>query len=375
MKISKEQAKKARSVADEFARTSGHESIEDIINPIQANLNGSEVQREMGRVAARSVVENLTKLILRMELFTTPNPDYMDRVLGYFDDGVVKEGNAKIYRFNNPTGNSTYSNTDFVPNALTTTDVDEFTIGMYSTGTGSALTLSTQGYQFRKTLVFTEPQWIPYFKSGKLIEFIAELQENMYKTWKMFMFNKLMTLITTNGNIDKTITGTKQNAFEAWSQEILPEIRKMTTLSSSYNANGTNTNLMLTNPNDLLIFANPKTIQTLESGIKTQLFQAKFLDLKGILDENNFIDAGLKLTINNENTKISVQGDYYIAEDKIYVVSKQAIKHFSQIDRIETAFYGRNLATEFTMHKWGAIDFLPWGQAFVYTNSHLNDLP
>ena len=374
MKISKEQAKKARSVADEFARSSGHESIEDIINPIQANLNGSEVQRELGRVAARSVVENLSKLILRMELFTTPNPDYMDRILGYFDDGVVKEGNAKIYRFNNPTGNSTYNNTNFVPSALTTTDVDEFNIGMYNTGNG--LTLTAQGYQFRKTLVFTEPQWIPYFKSGKLIEFIAELQENMYKTWKMFMFDKVMRLITkqTNG-IGKQVNGNAADAFAAWSQDILPEIRKMTTLSKTYNYNQSNTNLMLTNPKDLLIFAHPKTIQTLESGIKSQLFAAKFLDLKGILDENNFIDAGLTLNVGDENTKISVGTSYYIDETKIYVVSKQAIKHFSQIDRIETAFYGRNLATEFTMHKWGAIDFLPWGQAFVYTNTHLNTLP
>lgn len=373
MKISKEQAKKARSVADEFARTNGHESIEDIINPIQANLNGSEVQQELGRVAARQVVENLSKLILRMELFTTPNPDYMDRVLGYFNDGVVKEGNAKIYRFNNPTGNSTYASGEFVPSALTTTDVDEFNIGMYNTGNG--LTLTSQGYQFRKTLVFTEPQWIPYFKSGKLIEFIAELQENMYKTWKMFMFDKVMKLIKGSGNIDKQITGTTANAFDAWALDILPEIRKMTTLSSTYNANSANTNLMLTNPSDLLIFAHPKTIQTLESGIKSQLFAAKFLDLKGILDESNFIDAGLELNITNENTKISVGTSYYIDETKIYVVSKQAIKHFSQIDRIETAFYGRNLATEFTMHKWGALDFLPWGQAFVYTNTHLNTLP
>lgn len=375
MKISKEQAKKARSVADEFARESGKESIEDIINPIQANLNGSEVQQEMGRVAARGVVENLTKLILRMELFTTPNPDYMDRILGYFDDGVVKEGNAKIYRFNNPTGNSTYDNTEFVPSALTTTDVDEFTIGMYNQSSGNN-TLSSQGYQFRKTLVFTEPQWIPYFKSGKLIEFIAELQENMYKTWKMNMFHRVMDLITkTSSGIGKQINGTASDAFGAWSQEILPEIRKMTTLSKTYNYNQTNTNLMLTNPSDLLIFANPKTIQTLEGGIKSQLFNAKFLDLKGILDESNFIDAGLKLVVGDESTKISVGSDYYIPENKIYVVSKQAIKHFSQIDRIETAFYGRNLATEFTMHKWGAIDFLPWGQAFVYTNTHLNTLP
>lgn len=375
MKITKEQASKAKSIADQYAQELGKADIREVVEPIQANLNGSEVQQELGRVAARAVVENLTKLILRMELFTTPNPDYMDRVLGYFNDGVVKEGNAKIYRFNNPTGNSAYVNSEFVPSALTTTDVDEFKIGMYTDAQG--LTLTSQGYQFRKTLVYIESQWIPYFKSGNLIQFIAELQENMNKTWKMNMFDRVMKLITkSTSGIGKQINGSTPNAFDAWALDILPEIRKMTTLSNTYNYNQTNTNLMLTNPSDLLIFAHPKTIQTLESGIKSQLFNAKFLDLKGILDESNFIDAGLQLTIpKTENTKITVGASYYIDETKIYVVSKHAIKHFSQIDRIETAFYGRNLAIEFTMHKWGALDFLPWGQAFVYTNTNLNTLP
>lgn len=374
MKITKEQASKARTIANEYAKELGKQDISEVVEPIQANLNGSEVQQELGRVAARAVVENLTKLILRMELFKTPNPDYMDRVLGYFNDGVVKEGNAKLYRFNNATGVSTYVNTQFVPSALTTTDVDEFKIGMYTDAQG--LTLTAQGYQFRKTLVFTEPQWIPYFKSGNLVQFIAELEANMYLSWKIYMFDKLMTLITkTTSGIGKQITGSTPNAFDAWALDILPEIRKMTTLSKTYNYNQTNTNLMLTNPSDLLIFAHPKTIQTLESGIKSQLFNAKFLDLKGILDESNFIDAGLKLTVGTESNKVDVQSTYYIDETKIYVVSKHAIKHFTQIDRIETAFYGRNLATEFTMHKWGALDFLPWGQAFVYTNTNLNTLP
>lgn len=373
MKINKEQAAQARKIADEFAKENGKSSIEEIVEPIKANLNGSEVQQELGRAAARATVEQLTKLILRMELFTTPNPDYMDRILGYFDDGVVKEGNSKIYRFDNPTGNSAYINTEFVPSALTTTNVDEFTIGMYQNTGG--ITLSAQGYQFRKTLVYTEPQWIPFFKSGKLMEFIAQLQSNMYRTWKMNMFDRLMKLITGTGNFDKQITGTAANAFEAWSTEILPEIRRMTTLSKTYNAVNTNTNLMLTNPTDLLIFANPKTIQTLESGIKSQLFNAKFLDLKGILDESNFIDAGLKLNIQTENDKIDVMTDYYIPENQLFIISKHAIKHFSQIDRVETAFYGRNLATEFTLHKWGALDILPWGQGFVYTNTNLNTLP
>lgn len=375
-KITKEQASRAREIADTYAKSQGKDNIGDIVEPIRADLSSENpTVREIALENARTAVVGLTKLILRQELFKTPNPDYMDKIINSFSDGVVNEGNAKLYDFQNATGNSTYVEGEFIPTDYTTVDVDEFTIQMYTNAAGN--TLSPQGYQFRKTLVYPAAKWIPYFKSGKLIEFIAMLEENMYFTWKCFIFNKIMDKITnTNTRPGKVINGTADNAFDAWANEILPEIRKMTTMSSNYTYNTVQTNLMFTNPEDLIIFANPKTIQVLESGIKSQLFSAKLLDIKGILNENNLYDAGLKLQVGTESNKITTHAtDYYIPENTIIVLSKYALKHFTQIDRIETAYYGRNMATEFTMHKWGAMDALPWGQGFVYINNNLNTLP
>lgn len=373
-KITKDQAARARAIADEFAKSQGKNDINEVVKPIQEALNnGNETQRTLARELARGAVEQLTKLVLKQELFKNPNPDYMDRIIDSFNDGVLNEGNSKVYDFNHATGNSAYNNSEFVPNALTAQHVDEFFISMYQNANGN---LTPQGYQFRKTLVYIESKWIPYFKSGKLLEFISMLEQQMYFSWKCFIFNKIMDLITNAATRPKkVINGTGTDAFECWSNEILPEIRKMTTLSKNYNYNNTNNALMLSNVEDLIVFANPKTIQVLQSGIKSQLFNAQFLDLKGIIDDNNLYDAGLKLNITDENTLIGTQADYYIPENMIIVLNKNAIKHISQIDRIETAFYGRNLASEFTMHKWGAVDALPWGQGFVYINANLNTLP
>lgn len=371
IKITKEDLVKARSIADTYAKSRGKESIDELINPIREGLNSEDpVQNEISLSLARSAVEDLTKLILRQELFTVQEAEYINFV-DVFNDGTVKEGNAKNYVFNNPTGKDTYARDDYVSTATTATDVDTFSIKMYN-DTGK--TLSNQGYQFRKPVVYIGPEWIPYFKSGNLTGFIADLQKNIYLTWKMFIFDKIMNLIK-NGTYKKAIQGTAANCFDAWTNEILPTIREMTTYSADFNYNSANTNLMFSNPSDLLVFAHPKTIQTLQSGIKSQLFNAKLLDLKGLVDAENFINAGKELNIQGPNVKITAKASYYVDVNTIFVINKAAIRHFTQIDTIESMFYGKNLAMEFTMHKWGALDFLPWGQCFKYTNTNLNTLP
>lgn len=371
IKITKEDLVRARGIADTYAKSRGKESIDEIINPIREGLNSNDpVQNEISLTLARSAVEDLTKLILRQEIFTVQEAQYINFV-DTFNDGTVKEGNAKTYVFNNPTGKDTYDRNQYVSTATTVADVDSFAIKMYN-DTGK--TLSSQGYQFRKPVVYIGEEWIPYFKSGNLTGFIADIQKNIYLTWKMFIFDKIVRKIK-GATYRKDIRGTAANCFDAWSNEILPAIREMTTYSADFNHNSNNTNLMFSNPSDLLVFAHPKTIQTLQSGIKSQLFNAKLLDIKGLVDAENFINPGKELNIGDPNTKITAGTNYYIPENTIFVINKNAIKHFSQIDTIESMFYGKNLALEFTMHKWGALDFLPWGQCFKYTNNNLNTLP
>lgn len=372
--MNKEQIKKARNIADTYAASMGKDSIADVIKPIQEGLNSDDLTvQDLARSQARATVEQLSRLILRQEIFTNPDANYIYQFVNKFNDGVVNEGNGKLYDFNNATGVDSWDPAKFIPDNLTTTSVDEFKIEMYNTN--GALNTS-QGYQFKKPITFIEKNWIPYFRAGNLIGFIGQLQANMEKAWNYYMFDKLATKITaTTTTYKKTIQGTAANAFDAWSTEILPAIRNMTLLSAEYNQKTGQNNLMLSNPKDLLIIASSKTIQTLESGIKSQVFNAKFLDLRGILDESNFTNLGNKITVGATTDAISVSNTPYVDDNTIYVIHKDAIKHFTQVDRVETQSFAHNLSTTIVMHKWGALDFLPWGQCFKYTNQHLNTLP
>lgn len=370
--MNKEQIKKARNIADTYAASMGKDSISDVIKPIQEGLNSDDLTvQDLARSQARATVEQLSRLILRQEIFTNPDANYVTRFVARFRDGVVNEGNGKIYDFNNATGVDTWNPSQFIPTGTTTTSVDEFKIEMYQqNGTLNA----QQGYQFKKPITFIEKNWIPYFRSGNLIGFIGQLQANMERAWNLYIFDKIARKIT-SATYGKTITGNTANAFDAWSQDILPEIRRMTTYSSDYTYNAANTNLMVSDPSDLIIIASAKTIQTLESGIKSQLFSAKFLDIKGILDESNFTNLGNQITVGNTTQNISVGTTAYVDDNTIYVIHKDAIKHFTQVDRVETQSFAHNLSTTIVMHKWGALDFLPWGQCFKYTNPKLNTLP
>lgn len=363
--------KLAKNVADKYASIKGVKQIEDIVEPIKAGLDSSDpVVKEMSVQQGRAVVTDLTRLILRQEIFTNPTASYTNRLVSMFNDGVVNEGNGKIYDFNNATGVDSWNPTKFIPDGETTTAVDEFKIEMYNTSGA----LSTQGYQFKKSITFIDTKWIPYFRAGNLTGFIAQLQSNIDLSWNLYMFDKLATLIT-GSNPNKSITGTATNAFDAWALDIIPEIRSMTTYSSDYNYKAANKNLFASNVEDLFIIASPKTIQTLESGIKTQLFNPKALNIGGLISGENFFNFGKKLTIGDQTATIANQTTNYIDDTTIFVVHKDAIKHFTQVDRIESQFFAHNLSTTIVMHKWGALDFLPWGQIFKYTNNNLNTMP
>lgn len=374
--LTKEQLQAATEIGNAYAASKGKSTLKEVLEPIKEGLNStSTTMRDVATMQARATVEELSVLILKQELFTTPQFDYMN-VVDVFNDGVVKEGNGKLYDFKNDFGSDVYNAEEFIPDAYTKTSVDEFTIQMY-TKSGSQLQLSPQGYQFRKSIIYNQAKWIPYFKTGNLSAFIAMLQDEMTKSWRYFIFDKIMKRITSTGadKIGKEITSQATNAFDAW-MDFLKVIRQMTTADTAFNQKQTQKNVMASNPADLLIFAHPDNIQTLQSGIKSQLFNAQFLDFKSVLNESNFINAGKKITNAGDSSQlIGVENDYYIPKNTIYVVHKNAIKHFNQLTEIATTFYARNLAIEWEFHKWGALDFLPWGQCFKFTCAALDETP
>lgn len=364
--------KKATDLAHKLAKSRGYDNAKQLMENTSAQINNKDiVAQSEGLRQARDFTQSLLLLCLNQSIEQFSNLSYMDFV-NIFDDGYVNNGNSKEYIATKPTGNDTFIAEKFIPAKVSVKSVEKHIIQMYS----SAGTLGTQAYQFKKSLTIQESLWLPYFKSGKLGEFINNLQNQLMDSFKMFKFDKIAKLITgSNTTYAKTITGTAPDMFEAITTELLPNIRNMTLLNSQYNKDSNSKYIQTTDLSDLMVIMSPKNLTTLESGLKTQLFQAKLLNVGSVLDASNIILLGNQLTIGTGDDVISVSDDAYVDDNTVYVISKNAIKHIAQLNRVESQAWAENMTLQYTFHVWGAVDFLPWGQCFKYTNSKFANLP
>lgn len=369
-----ENAKKAKETADEYAKSRGKSNINELTEEIREGLNsGNEVREELAKAQARAILADLTKLILKQEYQSTESFGYLDFV-NYFDDGVVKEGNSKMYQHGLATGKTSWQLNKWIPDAHTAKTLDKHVISIYTDASG--LNLTPQAYQFKKNQTIEESQYIPYFKAGNMGAFISDLYKQIDETYKMFIFDKIATLITSSTPA-KTVSGTATNAFECWVKEILPLVEDMKTASSDFNYKSGCKVLRASNQADIKILVNPKVLTTLKSGIESQVFNAKLFEGGGVLDISNFINLGKKFTVGDQDTPISVESTtYYIPENTIYIINtKNCIKHIKQVQAVESQFFAENLTTNIVKHVWGAVDFLPWAQIVKYTSNKLNELP
>lgn len=372
MSADTERQKKAYTTADNYAKSKGYSSIDDMMNNIKDGLNSNDINTfDLTLYKARGVVEDLSMLILRQELYSIPQATYMSSFISMFSDGYVTEGNAKQYILDKPTGKDTWSRDSWIPEGTTTTSVDQFVIKMYE----SKNTLSQQAYQFKKPITFISEEWIPFFKSGNLGAFISHLQNQITQTKEIFLFDLIAKKITSH-SFKKTISGTAENAFDCYVNEILPAVGEMITYSNDFNLVSSQTSLGLSNPSDLIVIAHNKTIQTLRNGIRTQLFNAQLFNFANVLDESNIINLGRKMKVGTTEEDITVDTGYYVDENTIIVLNKKnSLKHWKQVNRVETQSFAQNMSTTIVSHEWGALDILPWGQGFKYTNANLNRMP
>lgn len=361
--------KQNKEIADSVAKERGYDSINELVTDVNSKLSSKNpATKMMGERIAASTVEDLLLLCLYQEIEGTDTADYI-KFANRFDDGYIASGNSKEYVVNNDTGHDTYTPTMFIPSSLTTTNVDKYTIQMYD----SKNQLNSKAYQFKKQKTFIEPNWLPYFKEGKLAVFIMELREEIRRSYYMFKFDKIAKLITTS-TPQTTVEGTAPNLFDAMNQEVLPLLRELTTYTNKYNYQET-THINVLKPEDMILIANGEIIQQLNSGIKSQLFNAKFFDFKNIIGEENIVNLGNQLQISDGNTAVSVIDSPYVDKNTIYILDKSAIKHILQIDRYESQSFAHNLALTLVLHVWGAMDILPWKVFFKYHNTNLSTLP
>lgn len=370
--MASDKQERAYEAADKYAKSKGFASADALMQHLKDGLNSTDkTDFSLTFDVSRGVVEDLTKLILEQEIYDVPHAPYLTMLNEMFSDGMVTAGNAKVYDLNKPTGTENWDRTKYIPSGTTTTSVDQFMIKMYNENK----TLSDQGYQFKKPVTYIAEEWIPYFKAGNLSGFIASLQADITKTKEMYIFHKLASKVS-EYDYKNAITGTATNAFDCYVNEIIPAIYGMLTYSKKYNVAKSQNSLGVSLLSDLVVFASPKTITTLRSGLRTQLMQANLLNIGSVLDETNIFNLGAKFVIGNTTQDIDTSDDFYIDDNTIIVLNKtRSVKWWKQINRVETQSFAENMSTTVVSHEWGALDMLPWGQGFKYTNTNLNTLP
>lgn len=359
-----------KEVASKYAELKGVESISEVVDPIKKSLNSSNpVDVAAGKRIAQGVIEDLVALCLQQSIMFTRLPEQYDLVDRVYD-GTLTEGNSKEYIASLDTGSVTYEPTMFVPTKQTLKQQEHYLLQMYD----SANSLNPKAYQFKKELTITEPQWIPYFKSGKLNEFISGLMESIYRSYKLFLFNKLATIISDKSN-GKIVNGSAGNLYDAL-QEFLPQVEEMYLLNSEFNAEQSSKVIDAKDERTILIFCSTKIKSLIKNGIKTQLFNAELLGAGAkTMTTDNLFNLGNKITIGDQDAILVDSKTPWIDDNTIIAVEINGIKHIDQLKEVQSQYFAANNTLYVAYHCWGVIDILPWAKKLVYKNNNLSTLP
>ena len=362
-----------KEVAQKYAESKGKKSIGEITSRANELMESDNaIDRALGRAIAQETVQDLLLLCLRQEIMDNPLPDYMNLTERVFD-GWMTEGNQKEYVADLDTGVSSYSNTPFVPSAQTMQKLEKWTLQIYTKQPGGQVQLSPQAYQFKKEQTLPVNEWLPYFKKNALNEYITKKQQSLNRAYKIFIYNKLCTIITDKSK-GKVINGTSQNLYDAL-LELAPEIDGMLMYNTEYNNEQTSKVPYTAQSKDILIFTSKKVRSAIMNGIKSQVFNAQFVGTsERTYTYDNVKCLGNIVTQGNQDT-VNTIGNEWLDDNTIIVIDISRIRHIVQIDENATQGFAANLTEYLSKHVWGVIDILPWCKKIVYKNTNLRSIP
>lgn len=362
--------------ANELAQSKGYENAQELLNTVKADMNSdSAVKKSRASDLAGDFTKELALLVLYQEI----DSEYRlgaYKFLNKFESEKIEYGNSKQYIRDIITGGETFDIDKFIPDKVTNPQIEQKTISLYETGTDGSRTLSQYGFKYKKPLTISREQWLPFFLSGKLQEFIDGIVNLVNTSFEIFRITVLQNMFSDlKISIKNKVTGTADNILSCFTNDIYPLITKMNFLQSDFNLDSTAKSLNSAGKDDLLIFVNNKTYTALNSGVLSQIFNSKLADLSSYINDDNIIPVSKKLVATDSDTAISVSNDDLIAENEILVISKNAIKQLYWVNTQESQSWAHNLTMEIILHVWGAFGFLPWAQGFYYKNDNLTVLP
>lgn len=369
----------------------GFESLQEMTKSVgEAADNGSRITNSHGNsVDAKAVVkelgDTLIKLVLKQTLLKGDYSNGLSTLLGRIKTDRLNEGNAHQFVYNIATGlvsSANFKSKKFNPTEQSGNVVETEVLELYKDAQGD--TLNDYAYMIDKYVSFPVDTYIPYFKSGNLNKFIANITYQATSTIQMFESNKLGKLITETIKW-KTVAATGNNTFECFVKDICPNIRNLRLASKKFKTDDTSNFYEVSDWNDIVLVGSNKTISALLDGVNSQLPGFKFSNEGSIIDKINIINLGVKYNVpegTDENPSIGTAsaitdtGTEWVDDNTLYVFDINTFIKLIQVDTTATQDYATNLTSTIHIHLWGIIHYLnKKGKGFKYTNNNLTKLP
>ena len=387
---------------NQLANEAGFESAGEYLESLREGINSPNKARSMDASrAAGDFTSKLTLLTLYQAIDGEFNLGVYDWV-NKFEVSKITAGNSKQFIRNILTGADDYNENTFNPTSATKPQVDAYTISLYSANTTSSApaTLSTYAKKIVKPLTILKAEWMPYFISGKLQEFVNKIAQQINESVSLIkfdLFQQMVNKIKTGYNTSNVQEGMKKvfdesgrtgavnisaqvtNILDVFTKVVFPNITNMAFLNNEYNISlrgQESTSLNSSTRDDILILVNNKTYTKLTSGVLANVFNNKLASVEKYINPDNIIPCGRKITTSNSSTAIGVHNsEDLIAENEVLVINKNVFKSLLFVDESGSQSYVTNMSLQLVAHLWIACGIIPWGQGFVVRTNKLTVMP
>lgn len=387
--MSKNINKDLNDVANNYAKANGYKNAQDMNEKIADGLNSGDINvRNATDRAARLVTSELLPMLFNQIVQSNPSYGDLKGVIDSYYNGQKSEGNG--FSVSNvlatgPTSEDTVitnGNSNFVPDANTILKskpiTQEYQVNFFTaTSTPDALTLAPEGYAFYKEMTINNIKYKQHWRSGAGVQWLANWAATLYDSYIIWKFDKITKRLLPSAdaqwsqNPNCTYTTTKTNAYECW-VDIIAKIKEFMMLTNEYNFDANYKKLQSSNFDNFRIFVSQRTVATLESGVKTQLFNTQFLAPK-ILEKLEVINARV-LTVDTTNNNIytTTQANY-VKDTEIFIIHNDAFGDWNQTQETASQFFARNFENFTNYYVVGAAKYVPDGKVLRIKAAHLND--
>lgn len=385
----------ANETAHDIAESMGYESAADLVADVQEK--GQSPNYFLNSKAAHIGGEFAAKLSSQMFdqiIYTNYASDNLLSWHTKFYGRSVDHGARIGFIDNITTGCTIYDLSKYIPDSFTNSLIDTFE-GSFLKADKSD---SDTSYRFKKNKSVNVENWLPFFLGGKVNQVVAAILADLAKGFSFFITERYQSMIASlaDGTAQTTIAnagengknlklklhnGTGKNTYESLIElnnllvDLTQDFNKSTLATDSRS-------LYCPKLSDLIIFIPKKLKAVVESGILARLPNAASTNFSSLLTGDNVITVSRKIKpmqwVNNQSPNttgneaaIDIEDAPFLTEDKIVVIEKRAIHHFSYTHINGLAYYPENIVYEHVQHAWGFTVTLPFAKGFVYKNSNL----